>query len=373
MKKNYLHYIETSILVLIWALLLFSPAVVVQKDQSVNWNNIFFGWMLLAPFMLLNLVHHFILVPHLLFKKKKLNYWVSLCGVLAVFFIFEFAVQQNDPRTGDHRPPRPEPHQQMQFAPGAHEPMHPPMDGERMMHLLPPPPPNGILINLSLLGLLVIVLDAGLRFSFRWSVAEREKALIEREKIKNELAFLRNQVSPHFFMNTLNNIHGLIDIDTAHAQEVIVRLSNLMRHLLYDCEQDTIPLDSEIAFIRNYIDLMSIRFTDKVKLDVSLPDAVTGKQIAPLLFTPLIENAFKYGVSYQRESVIRIGLSVDGDRLVFRTANSIHPEPSSANLEKAGIGIANTRKRLSLLYGDRYTLDVTEKDHLFTATLTIPI
>ncbi len=140
----------------------------------------------------------------------------------------------------------------------------------------------------------------------RWSKLEQEKTLLEKENVQNQLAFLRNQVSPHFFMNTLNNIHALIDVDTEEAKEAIIKLSKLMRHLLYDSQAELVPLAKEMEFIQSYINLMKLRFSEKVKINLSIPDQLPDKSIPPFLFTSFVENAFKHGISYQNSSFIDI-------------------------------------------------------------------
>jgi LytS/YehU family sensor histidine kinase len=162
------------------------------------------------------------------------------------------------------------------------------------------------LLNSVFIGILILGFDLGLRTSFKWSRLEQQRTQLEKENIKNELAFLRNQLSPHFFMNTLNNIHSLIDIDTEEAKESIIRLSHLMRHLLYDSEDESIPLSKEVNFIQSYVELMKLRYTDKVKVSFTVDSDTSNISIPPLLFTSLIENAFKYGVSYKQKSFINI-------------------------------------------------------------------
>jgi sensor histidine kinase YesM len=172
-------------------------------------------------------------------------------------------------------------------------------------------------------------------------------------------------------MNTLNNIHSLIDIDTDEAKESIIRLSKLMRHLLYDSEIEKIPIQKEFDFIKNYIDLMKMRYSDKVAIGFQLPEQVPNKSIPPLLFTSFVENAFKHGVSYKQDSFINIEFSYNGENLTFQVKNSILN--NGKDELASGIGIENARKRLDLLYGEKYSLEIDESDNEYYVRLSIPV
>ena len=172
-------------------------------------------------------------------------------------------------------------------------------------------------------------------------------------------------------MNTLNNIHALIDIDTEEAKEAIIRLSKLMRHILYDSEVEMIPLKKEIEFITNYIALMKLRFTEKVKIDFIFSSQLPDKSIPPLLITSFLENAFKHGISYNNISFVNISIQTFVNTMQIEISNSKHQV--DRNGEDSGIGITNTRKRLDLLFGDDYTLDIVDEKEIFTVNLTIPV
>ena len=194
---------------------------------------------------------------------------------------------------------------------------------------------------------------------------------MEKENVENQLAFLRNQVSPHFFMNTLNNIHSLIDIDSTEAKDSVIRLSRLMRHLLYDSEAEQIPLKKELEFVQNYVELMKLRFSNKVNIQLDIPEQIPDKTIPPLLFTSFLENAFKHGIYIQGTSFVSIAFAFLDDQLVFAMKNS---NPGfQKEKEQRGIGIENSLKRLDLLYGNRYSLEINEGKEEFALTLTLPL
>jgi LytS/YehU family sensor histidine kinase len=172
-------------------------------------------------------------------------------------------------------------------------------------------------------------------------------------------------------MNTLNNIHSLVDINSEEAKEAIIKLSKMMRYLLYETETEKTTLKREIEFLESYISLMKLRFNESVIIKLNLPATIPDKSIPPFLFTSLIENAFKHGVSYKDESFINIDLTITDDHLLLVVTNS-KSDNSTAD-EFSGIGIDNTRKRLELLYGNNYNLDIIDEKKLFTVNLSLPI
>jgi LytS/YehU family sensor histidine kinase len=213
--------------------------------------------------------------------------------------------------------------------------------------------------------------DTGLRSNLRWIEVENEKVRLEKENMATQLVLLRNQVSPHFLMNTLNNIHSLVDINTCEAKEAIIKLSKLMRYLLYETETEKTTLKREIEFLGSYINLMKLRFNEKVIITLNLPTSIPEKTIPPFIFTSLIENAFKHGISYKGESFINIDMTIDEEHLLLVVKNS--KSENNQIDDFSGIGIDNTRKRLELLYGKNYHLDIIDNKDLFTVNLSIPL
>jgi LytS/YehU family sensor histidine kinase len=211
--------------------------------------------------------------------------------------------------------------------------------------------------------------DTGIRVAFKWSESEQEKNKLENENIKNQLAFLKHQVSPHFFMNTLNNIHSLIDINSEEAKEAIIKLSKMMRYLLYDSNENLVPISKEMEFNQSYINLMKLRFSDKVKIEVKIPQEIPPLRVHPMLFISLLENAFKHGISYKNESFIHIEWVFTPSSILFEISNSKHP--NNVKEEVSGIGVENTRKRLELLYSNRYRMNIEETDTVYTVSLTL--
>lgn len=227
------------------------------------------------------------------------------------------------------------------------------------------------LYNFFITSFLVSGFAVGLRYAESALRKGEEIKELEKEKLNSELALLKNQVSPHFFFNTLNNIYSLIEINGKDAQEAVLSLSKMMRYMLYDSEQGNTKLSHEIEFMNGYIDLMKLRMSDRVKLTVSWPAEYEDLDLPPLLFIPFIENAFKHGVSYQGNSFIDISMKADGGLVSFTARNSISRANTNAPQAASGIGLENVRKRLALLYPGRHELRIDNGESVFTAELTL--
>jgi two-component system, LytTR family, sensor kinase len=183
---------------------------------------------------------------------------------------------------------------------------------------------------------------------------------LEQEKINSELSFLKAQINPHFFFNTLNNIYALTVIDVEAAQKALHKLSRLMRYVLYETQHGTVLLSQEIAFAQDYIELMQLRLTDKVKVTLQPPVPLHDVSIAPMLFLPFIENAFKHGVSAIQHSTIEIRIWQENHKVFVEVRNTLFTEKRTLLDESNGIGLINTQRRLDLLYPGKYQLEVNE-------------
>jgi hypothetical protein len=348
--------IEILIYVLIWALVFSVPYFSERGSGHLNWNNIAGHWVALSGYLIVFLVNVFILVPHLLLKKRYLNYFllttVLILLVIAVNIIIPPAFMQN-----------------------AGQGMDVPPDGFR------PPDPNSpnskpffmVFFDTLIMCILTVGTGTTIKLMAKWLSEERLRKDAEKEQLKTNLALLRHQVSPHFFMNTLNNIHSLIEIDMEKAQDAVVRLSTLMRYLLYDSAQNTIELRKEIEFIHSFISLMQLRHSDEVEVTVVIPEQVPDTKIPPMLFISLLENAFKHGVSYPQKSYIYFELSISSTFLTCIIKNSKHKVPANYHGEYSGIGLDNIKESLKLLYEDNFQLNIQDKESEFEVDLKIPI
>jgi LytS/YehU family sensor histidine kinase len=236
------------------------------------------------------------------------------------------------------------------------------------------PPPFFFIGEHEIMAIVVLLLMFGANLGIKNYIRSRDdrKRLVELEKqnLEQQLEYLRYQINPHFFMNTLNNIHALVDFDPAKAQDTIVELSKMMRFVLYEGNKQSVPLSRELDFIRHYVTLMQLRYTDKVKITLDLPQETPERQIPPLVLITFIENAFKHGVSYQRESFIEVTVMVENETLRFSCHNSKADRP---NEEKGGVGLANVRRRLDLIYGEKYRLSIKDKPDAYHVELYLPL
>jgi two-component system, LytTR family, sensor kinase len=209
---------------------------------------------------------------------------------------------------------------------------------------------------------LVIGISTAITALQKWQKDSQERKELEKEKVTSELSFLKAQINPHFFFNTLNNIYVLTETDPKVAGEAIHKLSKMMRYLLYDTQQGQNMLSQEIAFIKNYISLMQLRFTDAMKINFETPTNLQDMPLAPMILLPFVENAFKHGISATQQSYINIIVS-QKDKLLDVTVNNSIIKDNSFSLEiNSGIGLANTRRRLDLLYPGKYKLDISGAD-----------
>lgn len=197
---------------------------------------------------------------------------------------------------------------------------------------------------------------------------------LKKENAENQLVYLKAQINPHFYMNMLNNIHGMIEINPLKAQDMVIEMSGLMRYMLYESSRSEIELVAEVTFIDNYIALMRERYPENiVSISVKLPDTATvrGIQVPPLLFLVFIENAFKHGLSYANHSFVAVSIELHGNNIEFSCINSVHA--SDKRGQSHGVGLENVKRRLDLIYGKRHILDVTCSETAYSVNLTLPL
>ncbi|HAL83642.1 MAG TPA: sensor histidine kinase [Mucilaginibacter sp.] len=207
----------------------------------------------------------------------------------------------------------------------------------------------------------------------KWQFDKQKHQEMEQDKISSELSFLKAQINPHFFFNTLNNIYALTLVNADTSRKAIHQLSRMMRYVLYDTQNSTTQLSQEIAFIKDYISLMQLRLTEVVKIDFSSPAALKDMAIAPMIFLPFVENAFKHGVSATQPSHITIAVEQKNTAVELIVVNTIIKEQSNNLEEGRGIGLNNTRRRLDLLYPGKHTLLIDENTagNIYSVHLTL--
>ncbi|MCX6326965.1 MAG: histidine kinase [Bacteroidia bacterium] len=368
MQNIKIKYSELVLIIFVWLVLLFTPILFREDIYSPIRRSILLQLQILIPLLVVFLINRFILVPRLLFKGKQVFFIASVLGLIILFtagsYIYDTKFKNVPP------PEVPTLEDQIKSPPYAF-----PGGVDQFGNLRPAqtrqPRPIPPFANFLILSILFVGFDTGLRSGLRGINIENEKVRLEKENVASQLVLLRNQVSPHFLMNTLNNIHSLVDVNAEEAKEAIIKLSKMMRYLLYETETEKTTLKKEIEFLESYISLMKLRFNEKVSITLNLPATIPEKTIPPFIFTSLIENAFKHGISYKDESFINIDIIIGEERLLLVVKNS---KTDKSQIEEfSGIGIENTRKRLKLLYGNNYHLDIIDNKDLFTVNLSIPL
>ncbi|WP_316822674.1 sensor histidine kinase [Pedobacter gandavensis] len=221
--------------------------------------------------------------------------------------------------------------------------------------------------------LLIVGISTSLTLIQKWQADKQLRESLEKEKIISELSFLKAQINPHFFFNTLNNIYALTHVDVESSRKALHKLSRMMRYLLYETQQGITPLSKELSFINDYIALMRLRLSDAVKVSFEKPVLREELVIAPMLFLPYVENAFKHGVSTIKASEISIVMNLNGKTLEMSVENSIFKEQTALADDYGGIGLTNTKRRLDLLYPGKHTFSAgkTESGNAFIVHLTL--
>ena len=205
--------------------------------------------------------------------------------------------------------------------------------------------------SLMIVTLLLCLMAIGIALSIRYMMRRSER---KQKEVEAELAWLKNQINPHFMFNTLNNISSLAQIDGDGTQEAIMQLSDLLRYAMYETNKPKVSLDGEVEFMRNYVELMKLRCNEMTTVSTLFDITDAQSEVAPLLFISLIENAFKHGMDSNAPATIDISLKQQDGTLVFNCDNTNNPKPTK-DRSGSGIGLENTRRRLDLLYPGRYT------------------
>jgi two-component system, LytTR family, sensor kinase len=364
MMKLKLKYEKLMMHIAAWLLVFVFPAYLMYLFSGVD--AIFIRQLVIHALFFVILFY----LNYLWFSRWWFQHGRKWRSVLASLLLLAFMTIAFD-LTFDRWSPRPKP---WHHHPGSERRMEPPNGGRppRPGHKPGKPVKKIPAYNFMFTGIFVSVLGFGLRYAGRTAQLERQQREMEKEKIAAELAYLKNQISPHFFFNTLNNIYSLIEANPKEGQHAIHSLSKMMRFMLYETDRGDVSLAEEVAFLKNYIQLMRLRLTDHIDVSVTLPEVVPPVTIPPLLFLPFIENAFKHGVSNVRPSMIFVDLEAAPGVIRFRCRNTIHEElPGVDDRGDPGIGLENVRRRLGILMPDCYHLKAEREGNIFVVELDI--
>lgn len=340
---------ENLLYFMVWSLVLLVPILnsKMMAEEHVQWGNILTAWSKVLPYIVIFIFNNFIFAPQLLMRRRYIYYLGVLIVVLTAMFLGLDYYQLNIQTTPD--------------------------DAALIMH------GKASFTDLQwywnvLLGLFLCGANSLIKMMFLAMREEQRVADLERHRLQTEMVYLKYQINPHFFMNTLNNIHALIDIDQTAAQKSVLELSKMMRYVLYESDNATINVIEEVRFIKNYIALMKIRYTDDVDVRLEVQDPMPSNiKIPPLLLIVLVENAFKHGVSYNKASFVHISIECTSSEVICKVDNSRHNKQHT-DKKNSGVGLDNMQKRLDLLFGDKYQLLINSKNpEIYSVTLKMPI
>ena len=212
-----------------------------------------------------------------------------------------------------------------------------------------------------------------IQLAIGWFDTQKLKTALLLEKQSGELALLRSQINPHFLFNTLNNIYSLVYKKSEDAPDAVMKMSSIMRYMLYDATTDKVLLEKEIEYLKSFIELEKLRIRHKDFVELTISGVVEGRTIAPMLLIPFVENAFKHGSKNMSNPGIRINLNVEPQLVRFDVVNFVRKNPPVSNDHAGGIGLINIRRRLNLLYPGKHDLVITTDDETYHVQLTICI
>jgi len=314
-------------------------------------QKIFSPWYLLFyfTFIFLFYLNANLLMPKLYLQKKHLLYFT----ILVFLFIGVYFLQPFDHMQRHGRPP-----------------------GEPFPTMNKPGSPMGRGgPRFDIISMIVFVmtwsLSTALSILKEWRTTLQKVSRAEADKVKAELAFLKAQINPHFLFNTLNNIYSLAVTKNEDTSFAVMKLSNIMRYVTDDATHDFVSLQMEIDCIHDYIELQRLRLSKKAEVNFTVTGNTEDKQIAPLILMTFVENVFKYGISNHESSPVTIKVSTDEKTITFFSENKIFDHQK--NIERTGIGIANTKQRLDHLYPHRHLLNIANENGIYSVILTLQV
>ena len=227
------------------------------------------------------------------------------------------------------------------------------------------------IVELVIGAIYVIALVSAIKLTYDWVNEKKRNDDLQRIQLETELNFLKSQIQPHFFFNTLNNLYALVIKQSPNAPNVVLKLSEIMQYVLYEVKEPKISLMKSINYLYSYLELEKLRYGDRVKSEISIDGSIDDIEIPPLLFLPFIENCFKHGTKHHEDIKVRIDFVVKDNFLYFTVTNNYVKE--DGNKPKHGIGIENVKRRLQLLYGSGYSLKTRSKGNEYIVNLKLPL
>lgn len=341
---------------LLWLFIFFIPvAAMYLYDSSTfrtySWTHIFSVWTVVFIYFGAFLVHNFFLLPLIIYRKQRIHY---VCGTIILILIFVLVLYVFHTQTAE---------ESLRAIVQAGYVQSRITDNQTTIT-------TQIIVVNTIMLVLMFGMNLGVKLFFKYNDDQKKLYDLEKKNLEQQLISLKYQINPHFFMNTLNNIHALVDIDPEKAKWAIIVMSKMMRYILYEGNNTFIPLQKESDFIHSYISLMRMRYTEKVKINLNIQKQFPVGEIPPLLLVCFVGNAFKYGISYQHISTIDISLSVENDKIKFCCINS---KQSETECEKGGVGLKSVQQRLNLIYPNRHKLVIDDGEKTYSVWLELSL
>lgn len=285
----------------------------------------------------------YFLIPRYILKKKYLQFFILFTASLVLFYLIRTGL--NYILVTENIWPE---------AQGNQEPF-------TMIHI----------VELIIGAIYVIALVSAIKLTYDWVNEKRKNDDLKKIQLETELNFLKTQIQPHFFFNTLNNLYALVIKKSPNAPNVVMKLSEIMQYVLYEVKEPKISLMKSINYLYSYLELEKLRYGDRVKSEISIDGDIDDVEIPPLLFLPFIENCFKHGTHHQEEIKVSIDFVVKDNFLYFTVENNFSKPKDTET--KHGIGIENVRRRLELLYGNKFSLKTKSKLNSYIVNLKLPL
>jgi two-component system, LytTR family, sensor kinase len=342
MKMNIRSFVSSKPFVitvhsLIWLALLLVPIIIDESPMARNFWIFRFGIIIvfLSAFFYLNA---FLLIPRLLLQGKIISFILSVLACIGFIVMVNLLAAY----------------------------LFQVFSGHRHHHFYPQ-----MILGPVFFSVVTFALSTSFKITSEWFRNEKIKKEMENEKLTAELAFLKSQVNPHFLFNILNNICSLARKKSDDTENAIIKLSQIMRYMLYESKDEKVSLEKEIEYLQNYIELQRMRLSGNVDIRFIIEGRPELMMIEPMLLIPFVENAFKHGVSYLEECAINIQLKINPDELVFKVENPVIKKGSEEIPADSGTGLKNVLRRLELLYPGKHEIAIDENEMKYLVNLII--
>jgi len=310
-----------------------------------NWSLLYIAVIFICQAPLVY-IHLYVLVPRLLNKRHYVAHFISIGSLIYLYSFCNYSILMSLPREGMP---------------------------DIMLRFLGRIKPNFDMLE----GMIVVILTYALKYTLIAFITQTELLKLQKEKLQLELNALKAQIHPHFLFNTLNNLYSLTLKNSEKASEVVLKLSDIMRYVLYQANEQQVDLKKEIEFAKNYVDLQRIRYQDKYNITFETTGDCGELKVAPLLFIDFIENAFKHGLERRfNDGFVSVVFNIEDNLITLIVINSKGQNDEdlpAGNTKRKGIGLQNVQRRLDLIYGETHQLKIAETEETFEINLSLQL